>query len=76
MAFRESGKASKKDVQDLGQVMGGGVIVYNGAVTGFVGVQTFGFLLTLFRHSQNLDQAYSDILISSVLFWGLFLCVL
>ena len=45
-------------------------------MTGFVGVQTFGFLLTLSRHSQNLAQAHSDVLVGFVLFWVLFLCVL
>ena len=44
-------------------------------MAGFVGVQTFGFLLNLSRHSHNLIQAHGDVLIGFVLFWGLFICV-
>ena len=44
-------------------------------MTGFVGLQTFGFLLTFCRHSQNLNLAHGDVLIGSVSFWGLFMCV-
>ena len=40
---------------------GGGVIVCEAVVTGFVGLQAFGFSLTLCRHSQNLNLAYSDV---------------
>ena len=44
-------------------------------MTGFVGLQTFGFQLTLCRYSQNLNLAHSDVLVGSVLFWGLFIRV-
>ena len=44
-------------------------------MTGFVGLQTFFSLLTLCRHFQNLNLVHSDILLGSVLFWGLFMCV-
>ena len=43
-------------------------MVCEGVVTGFVGVQTCGFLLTLCRYSQNLNYAHSDVLTSFVLF--------
>ena len=42
-------------------------------MTGFIGLQTSGSLLTLSEHSQNLNQAHSDILVGSVLFWNLFI---
>ena len=37
-------------------------------MTGFVEVQTFGSLLTLSQHSQNLNLVHSDDLVGSVLF--------
>ena len=54
---------------------GGGVIVCEGFVTGFIGLLTFSSLLTLSKHSQNLKQAHSDVLVGFVLFWGLFIYV-
>ena len=37
LAIRELNKVAKKGVQEPGQVLGGGVIVCEGFVTGFVG---------------------------------------
>ena len=37
---------------------------------GFVGMQTFAFFLNLCKHSQNLNLAYSDILIGSFFVLG------
>ena len=42
-------------------------------MTGFVGLETFGSLLTLCRHSQNLNLVYNDVLVLFCL--GVCLCV-